>query len=129
MNNKVIEVLDYLCAKFGVVIDWTSNNIWPQVTEFMARYATYSIVRAVAWIAICTIGVVASVIFLKKIYKSYKNHAFWYDEELFCCIATALCIGVALFSIGGIFDNIFVVIDWAFIPEMKFIEAISSMVE
>ena len=35
MNNKIIEVLDYLGEKIGLAIDWTAENIYPQVIEFM----------------------------------------------------------------------------------------------
>lgn len=31
MNQQIIEIFDTLCEKFGVVIDWTSNNVLPQL--------------------------------------------------------------------------------------------------
>ena len=29
VSNQIIEVLEYLCQKFGIVIDWTSESILP----------------------------------------------------------------------------------------------------
>lgn len=31
MNQQIIEIFDTLCENFGVVIDWTSNNVLPQL--------------------------------------------------------------------------------------------------
>ena len=44
MDNKIIETLDYLGEKIGIAIDWTAENVYPQVLNFMARYKTYEIV-------------------------------------------------------------------------------------
>ena len=31
MSQQIIEVLDYLFEKFGIAIDWTSENIMPYI--------------------------------------------------------------------------------------------------
>lgn len=129
MDNKVIEVLDYMGEKFGIAIDWTAENVWPQVTEFMGRYATYSIVRAIVWIAICVMIAVTAVIFLKIMWKSYKNEGFWYYNDFGMTLIATVCGVALLFCIPGVFDNIFKIVEWSIIPEMKFVEVISGLLK
>ena len=129
MDNKVIEVLDYLGEKFGIAVDWTSENVWPQVTEFMGRYATYEIVRAIVWIAICMMLIATAVIFLKIIWKSYRNKGFWYYNDFGMCWVIAGCVFALVFCIPGVFDNIFKIVEWTIVPEMKFVEVISGLLK
>ena len=42
-SSQFIEVLDALCEKFGIAIDWTSKNVMPYVTDLDARIITYEI--------------------------------------------------------------------------------------
>lgn len=32
VSDQIINVLDALCEKFGLVIDWTSENVVPYLT-------------------------------------------------------------------------------------------------
>ena len=54
-SSQFIEVLDALCEKFGIVIDWTSQNVVPYLTDLAARIITYEIWTSAAWIAIAAI--------------------------------------------------------------------------
>lgn len=31
MSEEIIKVLDYICEQLGIAIDWTAENVWPQV--------------------------------------------------------------------------------------------------
>lgn len=42
-SSQFIEVLDALCAKFGIAVDWTSQNVVPYLTDLAARIITYEI--------------------------------------------------------------------------------------
>lgn len=65
-SNQFIEVLDALCDKIGIAIDWTSQNVVPYVTDLATRIITYEISTSVAWI------VIAVIVFL-IIWKMTKN--------------------------------------------------------
>ena len=128
MDNKVIEVFDYLGEKLGIAIDWTADNILPQVTEFMSRYTVYEIACSIAWIVISVITVVAVAFFLKSIYKSCKNKdGFWYYEDFGTALTVILSIAAIIIFIVVILFNIFEIIGWVTVPEMKFIETISYL--
>ena len=51
-SSQFIEVLDALCEKFGIAIDWTSQNVVPYVTELATRIIAYEIWTSAAWITI-----------------------------------------------------------------------------
>ena len=57
-SKEIIDVLDYLCRKFGIVIDWTSENVAPYLKDLCTRYIQFEIQTSVAWIILC-VGVMA----------------------------------------------------------------------
>ena len=66
VSNQIIEVMDAICAKFGIAIDWTSDNIIPYVTTLIGKLVAFEIWTSVAWMVFMLIPVIAWVIFLKK---------------------------------------------------------------
>ena len=67
MDNKIIETLDYLGEKIGIAIDWTAENVYPQVLNFMARYKTYEIVIDIMWILIALGCCFGMYLYIKKL--------------------------------------------------------------
>ena len=59
VSAQIIEVLDALCAKMGIVIDWTSENVIPYVTELAGKYITFEIATSIAWLVISIVCIVA----------------------------------------------------------------------
>ena len=33
MSEQIIKVLDSVCEKFGIAIDWTNNNVLPYIQQ------------------------------------------------------------------------------------------------
>lgn len=50
VSNQTIEVLNALCEKFGIAIDWTGQNVIPYVKEFMKKAVNYELWTSVGWI-------------------------------------------------------------------------------
>lgn len=134
MDNKVIEVLDYMGEKLGIAIDWTADNVMPQATEFLGRYQVYAIINCVLWIIIWAITITLGVIVFKKAYKGVMSHDrdnIWYDlhwcsDGILTVIIAIFGIGAIAFMIGELITNVFDVVKWAVIPEMKFFETFSE---
>lgn len=59
------EAIELLCDKLGMAVDWTAQNVWPQVMEVLQRYRTYSIVDDIIGIIIC-LAVVGAFIYMNK---------------------------------------------------------------
>lgn len=72
-SSQFIEVLDVLCEKFGIAVDWTSQNVVPYLTDFAARIITYEISTSVVWM------VIAAILFL-IVWKMTKNNC---KEDIF----------------------------------------------
>ncbi len=146
MNNKIIEVLDYLGEKIGLAIDWTAENVYPQVIEFMGRYRTYEIVTNIIWILIALGCCFGMYLYIKKLVipakircKETRESNLWFEgwssfngsdvsrndggtilTVFLCCITFAAVITIIV-SIGDL-------IKWIMIPEMQFYEVIKSLV-
>lgn len=52
VSEQVIEVLNALCDKFGLAIDWTAANILPYLEVLCGKFITYEIVTSIATIAL-----------------------------------------------------------------------------
>lgn len=51
-SNEIIEVLDYLCKKFGLVVDWTNDSVMPYLQQLAEKYVRWEISTSYAWIGI-----------------------------------------------------------------------------
>ena len=134
MDNKVIEVLDYIGEKLGIAIDWTSENVIPQVTEFMGRYQMYAIIEHMIWAIIFIIGIAIIGTIIKKMFKGIATedtNNMWYnmhwstDGGLTFVVVIVLGAIIAAFVYSAI-DNVFNIAKWALIPEIQFFETISN---
>lgn len=57
-SQEIINVLDYLCKKFGIAIDWTSENVMPYLEDLCGRYIKFEVNTSIAWIVLC-VGIMA----------------------------------------------------------------------
>ena len=59
VSDQIIAVINDLCAKFGVAIDWTAENVMPYIEDLCARYIQYEVQTSIAW---CVIMLGATII-------------------------------------------------------------------
>lgn len=119
-SSQFIEVLDALCDKVGIAIDWTSQNVVPYVTDLATRIITYEISTSVAWI------VIAAIVFL-IIWKMTKNMC---KEDAFdsgCALGWAIRIGVGIFCFSGIGFEVFDIIEAVALPEKTLYDFITGL--
>ena len=109
-SSQFIEVLDALCEKFGIVIDWTSQNVVPYLTDLAARIITYEISTSAVWITI------AAILFLIA-WKMTKNmcKADRLDYEWVLGWITRIIIGIICFVVIGF--EVFDIIEALVLPE------------
>ena len=43
VSNQIIEILNALCEKFGIAIDWTGQNVMPYVQELTKKAVNYEL--------------------------------------------------------------------------------------
>ena len=73
MSDEIIKLLDDLGQRFGIAIDWTSENVLPYLQNLMDRFITYNIAMNILYIAVCAIIIVGSIIGIPKISRYAKE--------------------------------------------------------
>ena len=135
MSEEVIKILDDLSQRFGIAIDWSSQNILPYLQDLMTRLIQYKNVQAIMWIIISIImfilvGIILRIM-LKHIDKYYDRDEYSsvYDEDRIFAKGFAWFIAgififaftlVMILNIRGLIQNIY-------LPEATIIEYIKSL--
>ena len=119
-SSQFIEVLDALCEKFGIAIDWTSQNVVPYVTELATRIIAYEIWTSAAWI---TIAAIVFLIAWKMTKNLCKEDAF--DEAWFLGWAIRIVIGFFCFLAIGF--EVFDIIEAVALPEKTLYDFITGL--
>lgn len=100
MSDEIIKLLDDLGQRFGIAIDWSSENVLPYLQDLMSRYIKYETMTSIMWMVIGVIGLLLGIIF---IYKGFKSN----DPDgaglvlIFILVAIA-CIAIIIFQISDI---------------------------
>ena len=117
MSDAIIKVLNELCDKFGIAIDWTSDNVVPYLQDLMIRYSKYVCYTSIMWLVI---GLIIMVVFGVLLYKHLKQD---YTDGL---IAFLLGCGIML-GVGVSINQVINIIEITTIPEKVIIEDIRSI--
>lgn len=128
VSDQMISVLDELCSKFGIVIDWTSENVLPYAKELLGKFITYEIVTSVIWIVIGVTGLIATY----AIRKNYcKKNAITFETNLddMTFGLTILLIIVLLAIIPMIFIQIFDIATCLTFPEKIIFNTITLLMQ
>ena len=136
VSNQIIDVLNALCEKFGIAIDWTSQNVMPYIQELMKKAVNYELWTSIGWIVIWAIFI---FVFFKSIHWYIKNRynknnriiEFITDDEYFFYIGSSwfLIIGGiwTIISIIGAVTQIMDIITCLTFPEKIIFNMIQSM--
>lgn len=131
MSEEIIKILDELGKRFGVVIDWSNQNIIPYLQELLKRFICYQNITACVWIIISIVMTISGVVMIKFLNKWKKSDNYDKDycsddvmlatlEYIFSICIIALGIGLMIGNILGIAKNICM-------PEMVVYEYIKNI--
>lgn len=95
ISDEVIKILEYLCSKIGITIDWTNNNVLPYVEQLCTKFIKWEIGTSTGWIVIALVSVIIGLIFAKIVdMDGFEKLIFW------CIVIVAiLIIGAQSFDI------------------------------
>lgn len=140
MSQEIINVLNYIGEKLGIAVDWTAENIMPQVMAILGRYRILEIVKSCIWLIIALIGVVIIGTLWKKCIRAYsicsqsEENNFWWDYSQYNGCSPDGAFGLIIFTIIGgipilavIFSQTSNLLNWILIPELKFLELFKSI--
>lgn len=150
------ETIDLICEKIGVVIDWTADNVWPQVMDVLSRYRTYEIIKCTIAMILFIAIIVTYIIFVKKIVTdrriviqnyeeymqlpnnerpSFKRYCSQYWDASYEPDITG--VGFGILVVGGlaaIVSLLFLTIgalpnllEWVFVPETQYLDILQSL--
>lgn len=120
VGNKGVEVIEALCEKFGLVIDWTSENVVPYLQDLMGRIVKYEIATSIFWIIFISIFFIISLLLFIK---SNKNNPDSGTSFIF-----SILTGILLFMVTSIIPfQIYDIIEALTIPEKTVIDLISMI--
>nr|DAQ39419.1 MAG TPA: Poxvirus virion envelope protein A14 [Caudoviricetes sp.] len=124
MSNEIIKVLDHLCDRFGIAIDWSSNNVMPYLQDLMVRITKYVIYTNILWLVISILIIGATVFALVKIIKVTRENR--YDWDFIVGISSLIgSIIIIIFFLTGMYacQNL---IEVNTVPEKYIIEMIRN---
>ena len=137
ISEQVIKVLDVVCDKFGIAIDWTSNNVMPYLQQVGNKIITYDICVSIMWLVIGSAIPLTVAILIKKFLNKKKleaketiNDYYYTDGSLddgaeFCY---AIIIVLIIIAIVLTVNNIQSIIQDIVFPEKTLIEFIKPYI-
>ncbi len=81
VSEQIIQVLDALCEKLGLAIDWSGKNVMPYLKELMGRFITWEIATSIIWIVLGIIILIIGVISVIFIWKQKDNYSYFGDLD------------------------------------------------
>ena len=138
ISEQVIKVLDAVCDKFGIAIDWTSNNVIPYIQELGNKIIIYDICNNIIWLVVGCVMPLIVAILIKKFLNKKKLEAketindYYYtdgslDEGAWCCYA--MIIILIIIAIILTISNIQDIIQDIVFPEKTIIEFIKPYIK
>lgn len=140
MSKEIIEVLEYISGKIGVAIDFTSENVWPQVMEVLSRYGRYEITANVITLLVCFILMAICVRALRMVFKDYCKYKNEEVSTVFWRVgryggATDMCVLIVAFSYVVLFIAFIVcafhcndLLRWIYIPEIQILDMLDTYI-
>ena len=132
MSEEIIKVLDNLAQKFGIAIDWTSQNIMPYLEDLASRYIAYNNLIAITQIVISIILIIIGIVCIVKLIKwrNSKNYndSYLSDDPLMCGLGTTGASILIALGIGLIIGNTIGIIQNVCMPEITILEYIKTLI-
>ena len=74
VSNQIIDVINELCDKFGIAIDWSQKNVQPYLESLVTKAVSYEFYTSVMWIVIGVIILGIGWFYLSKANKCKKRY-------------------------------------------------------
>lgn len=131
VSEQIIQVIDALCEKFGIAINWTGENVIPYIEILCRKLVTYEICTSIVWMMFWAMLSIICMILTKKFYPKFKEglnqrcNDGWIVGSAFSIFGLVIVyittIAVVMVQIGNI-------IKCATFPEMYIFEYVSNLI-
>lgn len=118
MDSQIISVLNALCDKIGIAVDWTTENVGPQIEMLLEQYAQYLLVGNIVGTLVASFIFVVSTCLIIVTVRSHAKKTWAYDEyddeynwigfsvmlgSIFALVISGVCL---LFCIDGLIESV-----------------------
>ena len=117
VSAQIIEVLNDLCLKFGLAIDWSQENVLPYLEELAGKYITWEVATSTMWIVIGAILVVGGLI-------CFVTDIKWSWADGFVAFVSCFVIVVGMCVVGY---QIYDILTCKYFPEKQLCEYVSGL--
>lgn len=97
-SSEAISLIEYMASKFGIMIDWSNQNVLPVIQTLAGKYITWEISTSIVWIVLIIIFEIALAALIRNDCKSWHTGAI----TVFGCIIAILLIPAAICQIFDI---------------------------
>ena len=73
VSKEILNVIDGLGERFGVVIDWSKDNVYPQVADICERLIHYKLVCQWIWFAVFAVILSAGIVLIIMLIKDRRD--------------------------------------------------------
>lgn len=115
ISSQIIEVLNDLCMKFGMAIDWSQENVTPYLQELAGKYISWEVATSWTWIVL---GVITILIGIALWIFECKTNV----DDFFYVMAFVLFALGAFIVVVQVFD----ILECKYFPEKAIFEYIKS---
>ena len=125
ISSEITNILNDLGSRFGVVIDWTSQNVTPYIQELISRIAKLEMCNSIIALLFGIICVIATILCIRFTVKHYEDVI---DEFIGISIVTIsiICGILMLILIPVGIDGLTKAI---YLPELTAIEYIQNLIK
>ncbi|MGN0667297.1 MAG: hypothetical protein ACI4KF_12325 [Huintestinicola sp.] len=128
VSEQIIEVLNYICEKIGITIDWTSANIIPYLNVLCEKYIRYEIATSAVWLVIGIIGVVIFSVFCRSALEGCKRPKYSFSQDDWVALFAICLIGTMSFT-AVIIYQVLDIIECCTIPEKVMLDYVLSLLQ
>ena len=106
MDEQLLQILENLSNRFGIVVDWTASNVLPYVQELMDRVVKFEVATSVMFLLVGVLLILSVKLwarlikYLKKI--EDESESFYSDtevERVLSAIAAVFCVIIGLLTV------------------------------
>ena len=144
MSQEIINVLNYIGEKIGIAIDWTADNVLPQVMDILGRYRTFQIVGfsmcLIIFVVLAFVFVRCAKPFISNYrscsnnrdenlwfeYSSYWSEIKWKAPSYIYIICLAIYLVFAVISTPIITSEL---LKWIFVPELQYLDMLRGYIQ
>lgn len=133
MNTEAIEILNAICEKIGVAIDWTGENVMPQLESLIEQYARYLLVSNIVGLVVSVLALIGGIVLGIVVFKSYNSGSWavddWDDLTTVGMVGVGVAVGLAFLGTIGMLCFVDAVIKSATIPQIYAAQQLLQMIQ